>query len=130
MGQNNKLREPRKSELTVEQMRAAIPRLHKRLKELRAVEIETIQERGESRFNALLHRIDDTLVETFGPNTIEYDRYKVWMFDTAPITIGRPTPIQEVRIGYKRGIDGAIVKLQTVIDMFGEARCGAREPCE
>ena len=121
MRRKNKVQEPRKAELTVEPMQAAIQRLRKRVEELMAIDVETIQERGEIRFQALLHRIDDTLVETFGSDTIEYDRYKVGMFDTASITIGRrPTPIQEVRIGYKRGIDGAIAKLQTVIDMFEE----------
>ena len=120
MRRKNKVQEPRKAELTVEQMQAAIPRLRKRVEELMAIDVETIQERREIRFEALLHRIDDTLVETFGSDTIEYDRYNVWTFDTASITIGRPTPIQEVRIGYKRGIDGAIANLQTVIDMFEE----------
>ena len=120
MRRKNKVQEPRKAELTVEQMQAAIPRLRKRVEELMAIDVETIQERGEIRFQALLHRIDDTLVETFGSDTIEYDRYRVWMFDTPSIISGHPTPIQEVRIEYKRGIDGAIAKLQTVIDMFEE----------
>ena len=112
-------REAQSAIVTPDQMKAAIPKLKRRLEELQAIDVSTIQERGEPRFDALEQKIDSTLVDIFGNDTIEHRRYRV-MLDTASINYLHETPLHEVREGYQRGIDRAISNLQTIIDLFEE----------
>jgi len=61
---------PTSAILSPEQMKAAIPKLQRRIAELEEVDINTIQSRGEPRFIALEQKIDSTLMDIFGSNTI------------------------------------------------------------
>jgi len=58
-------------------MKAAIPKLMRRVGELEAINIETLQERGEPRFEALEQKIDSTLVDIFGRDMVEIKRYYI-----------------------------------------------------
>jgi uncharacterized protein (TIGR02391 family) len=111
--------QPRQANLSPQQMKAAIPKLERRIAELKAIDVSTIRERGEPRFDALEQKIDDTLIEVFGNDSIEYRRSRIGSLDTASISMYE-TPLGEVIDGYKRGIDQAISNLQTVIDLFSE----------
>jgi len=88
--------------------------------ELRAIDVSTIKERGEPRFDALEQKIDDTLVEIFGNDTLEYRRFRVHTLDTASHNYLYETPLPEVRQGYQRGIEQAASNLQTIIDLLRE----------
>ena len=77
--------EPQQANVTPDQMRAAIPRLRKRIEELAAIDVNTIQERQEPRFQSLEKKIDGTLVDIFGHDTVEYKRYLVWSLDTEQV---------------------------------------------
>lgn len=112
-------REPQSVNVSPEQMKAAIPTLKRRIAELQAIDVNTIQERGEPRFDALEQKIDSTLVDIFGHDTIEHRRYRV-MLDTASINMLHPTPLREVREGYKRGIERAVSNLGTIVELFEE----------
>src|SRR6266568_1644179 len=103
---------PRPANLSTQEMKSAIPKLERRIAELRAVDVSTIQERGEPRMEALEQKIDDTLIEIFGNDTVEYRRFQVAL-DTASINFFEGTPLGEVREGYRRGIDQAISNLST-----------------
>jgi hypothetical protein len=69
--------------LLPEQMKSAIPKLRRRIAELQEVDVNPIQRRGEARFDALEHQIDSTLVDIFGNDTVEYQRFRVGTLDTA-----------------------------------------------
>lgn len=112
--------QPLPANLSPQSMKAAIPKLERRIAELKAIDVTTIRERGDSRFNSLHQKIDSTLVEIFGDNTIDYQRYQIQGFDTASINMIRATPISEVIQGYRRGIDRAISTLQTAVDLLNE----------
>lgn len=101
-------------------MRAAIPKLKRRIEELRGLDPNSIQERSDPRFGSVVDKIDDTLVEIFGNDTVEYQRYRIHSLDTASINMFHPTPLHEIRDGYKRGIERAISTLQTIIELFEE----------
>lgn len=120
MARSTPPREPQSAILTPDQMKAAIPKLKRRLEELQAIDVSTIQERGEPRFDALEQKIDSTLVDIFGNDTIEHRRYSV-MLDTASMNCRYETPLHEVREGYQRGIERALSNLQTIIDLFEES---------
>ena len=112
--------EPKPANLTTQQMRVAIPKLERRISELSAIDVSTIQERGDPRFAALEQKIDDTLVEIFGNDTLDYIRFRVDTLDTASVNYMYGTPLPEIREGYQRGIEQAISNLQTIIELFQE----------
>lgn len=106
--------------LSPEAMRGAIPKLKRRIQELEAIDVKTIQKRGDPVLQALEHKIDDALVEIFGNDTVEYNRFVVGSLDTAGIGFGYAIPLHEVREGYQRGVEGAISNLKTIIELFEE----------
>lgn len=112
-------KEPQSANISPEQMKAAIPKLRRRIAELEDIDVGTIQERSEPRFDALEQKIDSTLIDVFGNDTIEHRRYRA-MLDTASINMLYETPLHEVREGYKRGIEKAVSNLSTIIELFEE----------
>ena len=110
---------PRPANLSPQEMKAAIPKLERRIAELRAVDVSIIQARGEPRMEALEQKVDATLVEIFGNDTVEYRRYRVGL-DTASMNYLYETPLNEVRDGYRRGIEQATSTLATIVELFQE----------
>ena len=110
---------PEPANVSSEAMRSAIPKIKRRITELQEVDVNTIQERREPRLKALEQKVDSVLVGIFGTDSIEYRRYKV-MLDTAPMNMLHQTPIQEIREGYRRGIERAISNLNTIVELFEE----------
>lgn len=56
-------------------MRGAIPRLQKRIDEIRALNAANITDAGDPALRVLEQAIDRTLVSIFGTDTAEYERY-------------------------------------------------------
>jgi uncharacterized protein (TIGR02391 family) len=106
--------------LTPDGMQAAIPKLERRITELRGVDVSAIPARSDPQLHSLEQKIEATLTEIFGFDTVEYRRYRVGSLDTASINMLHPTPLHEIREGYKRGIDRAVSTLRTIIDLFQE----------
>jgi uncharacterized protein (TIGR02391 family) len=115
-------REPelRKADLRPEQMRAALPRLKKRIEELRSVKIDEIQDRRDPHLGALEQKVHSTLSDIFGHDTVEYREFGNVRLDRASINMLYETPIHEVREGFARGIDGALSSLEAIISLFEE----------
>jgi uncharacterized protein (TIGR02391 family) len=111
--------QPQPANLSPEQMKRAIPKLKRRMKELEEIDVNTIQERGEPRLEALEQKFESTLVDIFGNNTIEYHRFRIFL-DTAGVYMMDEPPLYEIREGYKRGIQQAISNLKTIIELFEE----------
>lgn len=120
MAKKSAREEPRQANLSTQQMKMAIPKLQRRIDELRSIDVSTILRRGEPCFVALEQKIDDALVETFGNDTLEYRRFRIRRLDMAPVSFRHETPLPEVREGYQRGIEQAVSNLQTIIDLFRE----------
>jgi len=110
---------PRPANLSPAQMTGALPKLKRRLEELQGLDPSKVQDRGDPIFKAIQLKIDETLIDIFGPNTIEYERYEVGSLDTASFYMGG-TPLPEIRDGYRIGVERAVTKIQTIIDMFNE----------
>lgn len=120
MASKAKSEQPEPANLSHNQMQSAIPKLERRVAELKDADISDIQERGDPRFKALEQKMDDTLVEIFGNDTVEYRRYRAGNLCSAPMYYGRPAPADEVREGYRQGIQRAISSLKTIIELFCE----------
>jgi uncharacterized protein (TIGR02391 family) len=111
---------PRLADLTPDQMKLALPKLARRLKDLREADIDSINGRADPRFEGLRHRLNSTLEEIFGVDTVEYNRYVVWEFDTAGVNMMYETPLEEVREGYRDSIYAAALNFETIIQLFEE----------
>lgn len=119
MVKRSKPEQPKPADLSPQQMQAAIPKLKRRISELRQLDINTIQDRGEARLKALEQKSDSTLMDIFSNDTVEYRKFRVRL-DTASVSMGYPTPLHEVREGYQRGIEQAISNFTTIIELFEE----------
>lgn len=112
--------EIREARLSSDAMRAALPKIARRIEELEKFDVNGINQRFDPQVQALEHKYDDTLVEVFGKDTVEYQRYRMHDFDTAPLVMGEPQPIHVVREGLTRGITRALSNLTTIRELFEE----------
>ena len=105
--------------LSREQMRSAIPKIARRIQELKGFDIDAIVDRYDPRISALSKKIDETLVDTLGAETLDYHRHQLSSLDHGPHVVGGIS-LHEAKEGIHEGFQNAIVKLQTVIDIFQE----------
>ncbi len=111
---------PTASVLTPEKMAASIPRLQRRIEELRGLDPHALNDRGDPRFQAIEDKIEDVLVELFGSDTEEHRRFSVVPLDRAPFNYAYEVPLHQIQEGYVRGINAAVGKLTTIIEIFQE----------
>jgi predicted nucleotide-binding protein len=113
--------ETKSANLTIEQMRAAIPKLERRIKDLETFDVGSIRERFDPVAKALAKKVDGTLQEILGHDTVEYYQYSVHSLDTLPVIMGGgPYPLPRVHEGYRKGIEGCVLKLKTLKELFEE----------
>ena len=112
---------PQSANLSLEQMKSALPRLEMRIGDLRDFDPTEVTNRGDPKINALENAIDDFLTRTFGEGTVEYKRYRsAAHLDTASIFVGGTTPLHEVIEGLQHGKDRAIEILEGIKRLFLE----------
>jgi hypothetical protein len=68
--------EPKRTALTVQQMKSGIARLEKRIEELEAFNPQLVQKRWSPEVKPLETAIEETLESVFGHNTVAYNRYR------------------------------------------------------
>jgi len=109
------------AELSPPQISQAIRKLRKRLEELRAVDLSNPKPGFDVKLDALHGKLDGTLVETFGPETLDYQRNRIPDFyHSMPLIVGRSYSEHEKAEFYKEGIDDAIVRIETIIETLEE----------
>jgi uncharacterized protein (TIGR02391 family) len=101
-------------------MRAAIPRLKARIAELRAVKVDQIADRYDPALTALKQKVQATVTDIFGADTVEHHQFGYIRLDEASMNIMGETPLHEVREGYAQGMARTIAKLQALIELFEE----------
>ena len=116
----------RPANLTPAQMSQALPRLEKRLKELEAFTVSGSKEEVSANAKALQQKYDDTLIEIFGNDTLEYQRFQVSSFyeDSGVILMAsfggaRRSPAEEVE-PYQKGVAKGVRNLRTIVEIFQE----------
>jgi hypothetical protein len=81
--------ERKTADLTPEQLLQAIPRLEKRIADVESFDPEGIDPRNPgANLHGLRASIDDALTRTFGPDTVEYERYKDAAYFSWPLSGG------------------------------------------
>ena len=86
--------------------------------------------RQKARFDALVQKIDDTLVEVFGTGTVEYTRYRIVSLDQGGWNAFGDTSWSEVIDGYRKGIEQAVSNLKTIAELFEEKLADSGETPE
>ena len=116
-----KIPERKRADLTVEQMRGAVKKIERRIADLESFDVSWIRERWDPVVEAFEKRVNTTLQEILGHDTVEYQEYSIGRLDTLPLIIGGgPDPIHEVHAGYRAGIERARLKLGTLRDILRE----------
>lgn len=113
--------DPLPANLSASQIKAAIPKLERRLRELEAVNIDYWDDDFKNELDALQMKVEETLSGVFDPNTLEYKRYEVakfWLH--VPMWIDRPSSPQELVDGYTKATGKAINKLKTALSLLEE----------
>jgi uncharacterized protein (TIGR02391 family) len=108
--------------LSIEQVRAAIPRLEKRRDEFKALNVDALNNDDyRNVLDDLCRRTNDTLRSVYGPDSIDYHEYEIGYLDTTPLVIGRGrVGIAQRRPGIRTGVGRAIAKLQSAITVLNE----------
>lgn len=120
---------PAPANLNAEQMRAAIPKLERRIRDLEAFDPQTIVEREDPRIGAIENKLTDTVSEIFGPGSLEYIRFRPRSLDTAGYNMYSATPLIEVVRSIQASKEREIVNLRTIIELFEEKlQDGGRTP--
>lgn len=126
--------ERRPSKLTPAQMSQALPRLEKRLNELDAFTPSGTRDEVSASAKALHQKYDDTLIETFGNDTLEYQRFQLSSFYEgsgvvmmAGFGAPRRSPAEEVE-PYKKGVARGARNLRTIIELFQEKLSESADP--
>lgn len=109
------------AKLSIDQLKAAIPKLDRRINDLESFDVRALQERWDPAVEALAQKTDGTLQEILGHGTIEYNEYPVGSLDTLPLSvIGGGHAPAEIQKGYSKGIARAVAKLRTLKSLFEE----------
>lgn len=113
--------QPRPANLSLDQMRAALPKLDRRLKELAEFPVDRIEKRSDPRIRAMETDIDGALAEIFGADTLEYQQHRgIRYIDKAGHNLMYETPMSEVRDGLDRGCKSAAAVLGAIRKRFVE----------
>lgn len=117
-------------------MRDSLPKLARRAAELRRFDLTSLSgdDRDDNRMDQLLNKYNAMLLDIFGPNTIEYNRYSMdslWS-SSEPLTLGfdyasNVADAERARRAYGNGIDKAISNIETIRTLFDEKLQDAAE---
>lgn len=107
--------------LSRQQIKQAISKLERRLRELEKVRIDGWDDNVGRELDALHTKVEETLTQVFGHGTLEHKRYRVRDFGaTIPLFVGHQTTPREYIEGYTTGVADAITTLKTAISMLNE----------
>jgi hypothetical protein len=106
--------------LSVGDMQSALPKLQRRLDEVKAIEPTQASGTYTPEFAAINDNVNGTLVEIFGPDSIEYERFKSSSIYAGPHRYTREMPRHEVIAGYEEGKKRVLIKLDAAIKFLNE----------
>lgn len=126
----------RPADLTPVQLQTGIDRLHKLVERVRQFNPQSVVEQFNiPHVQQLSAAIDEALVRTFGPDTLDYDRYRVAVeFDNGPFNYAYEVPIEEIQQSLARSKARNIALIEQAIealnDRLAEAGPAASSPAQ
>ncbi|WP_164083510.1 TIR domain-containing protein [Stenotrophomonas maltophilia] len=116
-----KIPDRRTANLTAEQMRSGLKKIERRIADLEAFDVNLVERRWDPAIEALEKRVNSTLQDVLGHDTVEYQEYSIGTLDTLPLIMGGgPDPLSKVHAGYREGIKRELFKLGALRDIFQE----------
>ncbi|TFZ45586.1 hypothetical protein E5C33_08890 [Stenotrophomonas maltophilia] len=113
--------ERKTANLTPEQMRSGLKKIERRIADLEAFDVNLVEQRWDPAIEALEKKVNSTLQDVLGHDTVEYQEYSISALDTLPLIMGGgPDPLSEVHAGYREGIRRELFKLEALRDVFQE----------
>jgi len=111
--------QPTPANLSAEQMRSAIPKLKRRIRDLEEFNPDSIAQRSDPRLEALENKLEDTVAEVFGHDTIEFRRFRPDRLDAAGYNMYE-TPLAAVIRSVHESKQREITNLRTIIELLNE----------
>lgn len=112
--------QPQSANLNADQMRAAIPKLERRINDLESFDPNSLQQRNDPRLEALENKLTDTVAEVFGHGSIEFNRFAPNSLDRAGYNYLNETPLGKVIASVTDSKAREIANLRTIIELFQE----------
>ncbi|QWP78319.1 TIGR02391 family protein [Lysobacter sp. K5869] len=112
--------QPTAANLSSEQMRSAIPKLERRIRDLEEFNPNSLTQRGDPRLDSIENKLKDTVAEVFGHGTLEYNRFQPRSLDTAGYNMIYETPLRDVIQSVQESREREILNLKTIIELFHE----------
>jgi uncharacterized protein (TIGR02391 family) len=121
MARGQKEPQLRPANLSREQMATAITKIDRRIVEIDSFDVDSVVNRSEPKIGVLSSKLDSLLLSVFGPDSVEYNRYRwpITNLDTASINM-MGTPLHEVQQGLRRGLETAKSQLEAIRSGFLE----------
>lgn len=116
------MNERRPANLSRDQIREALPKLRRRLEDLRAVDVAALTEAdADNVLAAVKRKVNMTLVDLFGHDSLEFQQFEIGTLDRTPLNMvtGR-APIEHRRPTIRRGLDEAINTIRSAIEIYEE----------
>ncbi len=111
----------RPANLSAQEIEAAIPKLQRRLRELEQAQIDRWDDEVRNGLDSVQQRVEETLVDVFGPDSLENRRYEVPHFShMVPMSMMDETSDHKWIEGYRSAISEASQKVRTAIEMLQE----------
>lgn len=113
---------PPSANLTAEQMREAIPRLQRRIEDLRAFDVSKVVSDTDPNRRALENTIESTLQRILGADTVEYNRYSsAATLRVMTLVFGGSEPsVGEIQQELREQIERSTAILQALVREFEE----------
>lgn len=112
----------RSATLSHEEMRVAIPKIERRIQDLKNFDVQSVSKQFAPETKALETKLEQFLSDLYPPDTIEYDKYH-WILtrlDGQTVSLRYETPIQKVRQDILESIAKAISVLEAIKSHFNE----------
>lgn len=101
--------------LPADNLTKAISELDRRIKDLEDFDVKTIMGRFDVKTKALEDKVNDTLSDIFGQNSIEYQKNSILTLDALPMALGEPDyPPSRLQQAYQEGINDCVTKLKSL----------------
>lgn len=110
------------ADLSADQMKKAIVKIRRRIDDLNAFDPKSMAVEHAPSTEPLLTKIQDTLVDVFGPNTLEEERYSIHGLYGGSLSVSFDgyRDWQETIDGYEKGKSDAIALLEGAVEMLEE----------
>lgn len=122
MAAKKKPEEPVPANLSFQEMEAAIPKIDRRISDLKSFNVDSVTKLFDPAVGAIEHELEALIVSIFGTGTVEHKRYEWSATRLNPTSWSYmdPTPLHEVKEDLRESIARVIVQLETIKKGFLE----------